>query len=352
MIINGVTQQEIDYSRYFNNDYNFTNNYNSQVKNIDVRCEGNILLEPRLQEYLTKRKHYKKINYKPCVPLDKEYMITSVDKKLLRSFLRGNKHVYETDQYNKFVGDKKKRLRFPSSDFEIDGRVPKIIKPGLGLEEPVNRGMFVPEKGGYYYEDPVVKRPDKPFDARDFNESKFNPRMDPKINPGFEKINKCATPYRIGSYDKYDSCYQGLDTKNTSHVYNKYPGPKDYTTGNGERQEPTNYVNYDLLNQYEKSKNDIKDSYVDIIKKQRSTRYKEVKDIDAGLESELIKGMPKYRTRNRSYGYREPEENYFDYLDEDFQNPDNTDLWVRGGESTRLDNKYAAKNRPYSREIY
>ena len=73
---------------------------------------------------------------------------------------------------------------------------------------------------------------------------------------------------------------------------------------------------------------------------------------DSELEADLIKGMPSSRVKNRSYGYRNPQENYFDYIDEDYQSPDTSvQSWVRGGESTRLENKNPAKNRVYNRVV-
>jgi hypothetical protein len=61
--------------------------------------------------------------------------------------------------------------------------------------------------------------------------------------------------------------------------------------------------------------------------------------------------MPSSRPHNRSYGYRNPQENYYDYLDPDFQNPELIEPWIRGGEATRTDNKNPAKNKVYNRVV-
>ena len=67
-----------------------------------------------------------------------------------------------------------------------------------------------------------------------------------------------------------------------------------------------------------------------------------VDDWNSELESTMILGMPT-RTR-KSYGYRNPFENYFQYVEEDFVNPDNTQLpWPRGGAATRNFNKTEAR---------
>nr|QBK88375.1 MAG: hypothetical protein LCMiAC01_00390 [Mimivirus LCMiAC01] len=70
--------------------------------------------------------------------------------------------------------------------------------------------------------------------------------------------------------------------------------------------------------------------------------------IDSDMETSLIRGMPQHTTK--SYGYRNPEEHYFEFLPEDFVNERTTEPWIRGGVSTRLDNTRAA--RPVTRRIY
>ena len=346
--------------------YRSDNNGDGVLQN--VSC-GNIMLEPRLQEYIKKRKYYKDNNIEPSIPLEREFSITSNDKKLLRAFLGGNTNVYKQEQYEKIMAEKKRNPNFPSSTFKEDPRVLKPIKQENKV--PLNRGMFVPDKKSRYYEDPVVEQDDKILDARDFadnsfkgfdvNYSKFNPRIDPKINPGYEEHDKCDSQYRISDGSVYDSCVYDscapqnkrkhhMDTKNSYKDYNDDPHQT--------------YLNYDLIDDYEHNMNRVKKSHTNInththTKSQIKPNIKSHPDaalfnqsrINTEVESELIRGMPTMRPHNRSYGYRDTFENHFDYIDDDFQNPDNTDLWVRGGEATRMDNKMATKNRTYVREI-
>lgn len=70
---------------------------------------------------------------------------------------------------------------------------------------------------------------------------------------------------------------------------------------------------------------------------------------DADFESSLVRGMPS--NTKKSYGFRNPVEHYFQYLDEDFQNADNSvEPFIRGGEGSRGSNKAVAKQK-YTREI-
>ena len=60
----------------------------------------------------------------------------------------------------------------------------------------------------------------------------------------------------------------------------------------------------------------------------------------------MIRGMPSHTTK--SYGYRNPREHYFQYIDDDFQSSENTVLpYPRNGISTRRDNKKLAKQKYY-----
>lgn len=322
---------------------------------------SNMMLEPRLQEYLKKRKLYKQSGYVPSVPLEREFSITNTDKKLLNAYLKGNLDIYEKEQYDNLISKKQKTKSFPSSNFVEDSRVLKSDKQPQKL--PSNRGMFVPDKNNRYYDDPIVETNKTIFDSRDFAEdkfkgfdifeSKFNPTFDPKINPGYEKYDKCDSQYRISDKSIYDEC----------KYKNKNEPQRNDFNHNVNRTDPhETFLNYDLIDDYKTNMDRIKAYAREKTNKPKqkqpkmkkhpdATYYKHIQEIDADIETELLKGMPNMRPKNRSYGYRNPAENYFDYIDEDFQNPDNTDLWPRGGSATRLDNTVIAKNRTYVREM-
>ena len=66
---------------------------------------------------------------------------------------------------------------------------------------------------------------------------------------------------------------------------------------------------------------------------------------------EMILSMPT-RT-SKSYGFRNPAEHYYDFIDPEFQNSENTVLpFPRGGEHTRGLNKRSVKENFYNRDIY
>ena len=67
--------------------------------------------------------------------------------------------------------------------------------------------------------------------------------------------------------------------------------------------------------------------------------------LDIELENDMLRGMPS--NTSKSYGYRNPSEHYFEYVDPRYTN---MNLFPRFGKSTRDNNKkYGNK---YKRDIY
>lgn len=52
---------------------------------------GTMSLEPRLAEYIEKKRYYSENDITPPVPLEVRYDITNADKSIIRAYLRGDK---------------------------------------------------------------------------------------------------------------------------------------------------------------------------------------------------------------------------------------------------------------------
>ena len=89
-----------EFSKYIDNEFSFSNqvHYAPKADIVDMikysRVDGGIMLEPRLQEYIKKKKYITDNNMKPCITPEKEYNITGRDLKALRSFFKGSKQNY------------------------------------------------------------------------------------------------------------------------------------------------------------------------------------------------------------------------------------------------------------------
>lgn len=351
---------------------NFTNIVHpSKAEIVDklqnMYCNGDIMLEPRLQEYLKKKKFYKDNSIEPCVSPEKEFLITAFDIKLLRNFLHGNRNIYDKNVHDKLSGksnSNNSKRSFPSKEFRDDKRVPKIEKSKKQYEMPLNRGMFVPEDNGRYYDDIDNNNNSNSriMDARDFpkidgrgfdlNETKFSPRIDPKIYRGEEKHSKYESQYRIPPDPRNEQIISDLSKKRNNYIDDNESlfNSNTYHSKYGSDATPTysSISDMDMDNKLvipnvaSKSKKDMNSSDYRF-----ESYYNRGNKRNDEMENNLSRGMPSYRPKNKSYGYRNPAENYYNYIDEDYQ----VESWTRGGDATRLDNKNPARNKPYNREI-
>ena len=301
------------------------------TKTKNMICDGNIMLEPRLQEYIKKKKFYKQNGIYTDVSIEKEFNITNKDKKILKDFLNGKKNMYlKGNKYVEPSSNKSEKKIFPSKFYRDDSRVLKVDNINRNNNLP-NRGMFYSDTLDEYYEKDMTPL-DVNMDMRDFainnrpenyqekynneedinglfttddsdkvygwslNETKFNPRIDPKIDPGVEDKNNYNSQYRINS---------------------NMPTFKDHMYTNKESVALTTKGSVALT--------------------KGSVALTE-------LENSLVRGMPS-NNKSKSYGYRNVDEHYYDYIDDDFQHPDNVVLpFPRGGEGTRQFDKGLARN--------
>lgn len=336
---------EHKYSKYIDQQFSYDNkvNYPSKVDLVDLlkyqRKDGTIMLEPRLQEYIKKKSYYKHNSIEPCIKPEIEFCITDRDKRIIKDFLKGKTDIYTPtgSAMNHLKKDRSYRKQhFPSRTFRDDDiRVQKIQKLKTD-KTPINRGMFVPDHSdGRFFEDPVDDSI-QILDARDFkdtktgegwklDQSRYNPAIDPKIDSGRPDRNKYTSQYRIDPLKEQKKCasYGTYATPNFSGISDMDTDLKIVI--------PTVASN---------SKRDL--STYDYKMNSYMTEQKPIRD--AEFETTLLRGMPIHT--KKSYGYRNPEEHYYEYIDDDFQNADNTVLpFPRGGEGTRHNNKKTAKQR-------
>ncbi len=385
----------------------------------NMRCDGTVMLEPRLQEYLKKKRYYRKHKFNPCIKPEEEFHITNTDRRIVRAYLRSKKSCPTGSKVRGCLGCKpnKKKLYFPSKSFRDNDQ--RVTKPHNQVyDKPKNMGMFVPEDGITYFEGPVKemgimdardfdKKPQKEFtdfDNFNINNTRFDPRTDPRMYPGqHPKYSKYKSQYRIDpGYDDYliknnISNASEIDTKLTKHTAdprNNYiitdlsNKPLDGYNNNNILRCGYKYDNTRQLKDYkllDKCASDIlhNEKRYGVAPKQTFTEKSEMdydnkvvipkmsskrnvfdsslymlqppinthgNFIDTDLESTMVRGMPQHTTK--SYGYRNPEEHYFDFLPSDFVNEVNSvEAWQRGGESTRRANKALAKQRVF-RKVY
>lgn len=398
------TNKYANFSKFIDPKFNFDNKVpQSKVALVDemmnLSCNGNIMLEPRLQEYLRKKRFSKLNNITPCVTLEQEFLITKYDKKMLKAFLKGKRDIYDNPAFDPLKQEKTskmKRIYFPSKYFRDDDPRVQEIEP-QSRNKPKNMGMFAPDDDEeIYYKDETNYRTDirEIMDARDFknieeqnpydgsgfdlNYVKFQPRNDPKMYKGVEKHDRHTSQYRIdpdprNKYIITDLLKKGKLMKNAiANNYSPFTNMLDeeqketqeiLSEMNGEEANKvasTNYKSYaqEIVPGYS-MKSEIDPDLKMSIPNTSSNNKRNLNSsdyifdfgskrlTDAELESTLIRGMPA-RTK-KSFGFRNPFENQYDYIEADF-NARAVEPWERSGLSTRLDNKQLAKNIKY-REV-
>lgn len=277
----------------------------------DSMCDGNIMLEPRLQEYLKKKEYFKRNNIETSISIEQEFMITPDDKEKISMFLHGNKKIYNP-KYNILNKEptEMEQQYFPSKEFrDSDDRQKRIKIKKEKLIRPVNRGMFAPDVDNLFYDEPPVDA-EPILSGRDLSSTyqldvpkQFNSSRtyDYKPKPGqnYRLHNEPLIPFK--------------------HCYEIDPGT---------------YDNTNMISELKKYSKTLRSH-----DKHEELNMKRAKPPRTEREKQLTLGMPSHTTK--SYGYENPAEHYFDYIDPTIQDSRNlvfSDM-PRGGFSTRADNR-------------
>jgi len=311
---------EINFSKQIDKQFNFTN-----VVDFDngMKLDGNIMLEPRLQEYLKKKKFYKKNNIKPDISIEQEFQITNIDRRILRAFLKGEKHMYDqqnpkSSSFDKFKEDNNNLGKyFPSKSYRDNDPRVKKIKPEK-FKKPQNMGMFAPDNNksdlDKYYE--FKNKNCDYFDSRDF--SNLDPKIDQFAQEGYSPFENGNN---ISTYCSFPSSQ--FSEKSDMDYENKLVIPKIASN----------------------------------LKRDMSTYGYRVSDYtrkfmpDVASENKLLRGLQSEGPRESGYGHPSvPVEHYFQYLHVDEYENLNYSADFKAGTPTRSDNKKVAREN-YSREI-
>lgn len=233
--MNAFPQHE--FSNLIDLEFNYSNRVDrnksemEMIHNLESIDCGGISLEPRLQEYIKKKRYYANNNIKPVISLEKEYQITRNDLKIVQAFFRGKKNMYDSDKYNEYKNKKNEiqgKQYFPSKSFrDNDPRLKKIKDMQAEKIKSMNRtnfgkndhsdknddsndimnlGMFMPEKGGHFYEGPM-REIDEFMDARDLQNctGKFKNNLNNDFRNEYILSDLKSGKMNRGPQDKYNS---------------------------------------------------------------------------------------------------------------------------------------------------
>mgnify|MGYP001159265867 CR=1 FL=1 len=372
------------FSKYIDMEFSFNNTFQQPTVDIDdvlqdMKCDGDIMLEPRLQEYLRKRKFYKDHpEIEDYISPEQEYQISDRDRRILRQFLSGNTNIYNSntvESYEKKKNSYDNKKYFPSKAFRDDPRVSDIERYKKENEAPINRGMFYPEKGESYYEGPT-REINPMMDSRDIvgfsldeqynttrknrsNNQKYG-KSDPRNNyimsdliDDSERIrNNSGVPMSSGikSYSniaEFNNNGYSLMTQEEKDNYSRQNGYGKLARNTYSEKSTMDTNNKVVIpNISQRSDRDLNTSEYHLAKFYNDPLANDSNSRCVDLETEMIRGMPQHTSK--SYGYKNPSENYYQYDVQDQYNDYTNSLvnpWPRGGVPTRNDNRTVARPR-------
>ena len=319
-------------------------------------------LEPRLQEYLNRKRFYKKNNIESKI-LEREYQITKKDKEIINAYLNRNKALQQDlskELHCEFIKlpPKKQELtskQLMASDPRFQRLKNKLAKEkaAQNIKEDIsnlsrNYDLFAntgyASMGGDFaietredndidqvYISPLDKVPTINNNSRNmqYNNKYF---IDDNIDPLLKKHKQSNIQYNQMAYDLQYNSYQkhqpSLD--NISENLNKYQTKINRSIDDYNSDK---YYNNNVLNN-----NPCK-------RDQEMNMYKYVPELTGGelrdinIENYVKYGVP--TSKNKSIGREEPFEHYFQYIDPDIQDPDH--VCFDRPQMSRLSNKQSVR---------
>lgn len=319
-----------------------------------------ISLEPRLQEYINKKKQYKLNKVQPSVPLEKEFNITREDMQVVNNYMKG----YEISEQNFSISnlhasnDNVSKYSDLNSAFQDNASIKKTrqnLKDDprlLKMKEKIEKDKVnIKQRDNYEYFDftPSLNIPE-------------NVNNDNRKQDRFLELDYDLTKHHTQHYDKNNMRKYNNPPKIQYKTFNPY--------GLTEKEFPFEQKDNLNINKVQVYTDKIDDTYqfeseLDTEHKvvipamyYKNQRYNsrencdnpnEIRMRDINFDDYLRNSNPTRKTK--SIGYRNPVEHYFNYISEDIQDPKHIVMdFPRGGEVTRQYNKQNA--RKYTREIY
>jgi hypothetical protein len=304
-------------------------------------CNGNIILEPRLQHYMEKIKYYKTNNLEIPIFLDKQYNIIEEDKTKIKAFMSGDKNIYKTSYQNKYVKEEIIKPSFPDHNYKKDPRFDRFkIKMQRDKEE-------IKKRHDYSNYDNYYKKQAKATEYQ-ISESKYTPSYNGNQNRDMF-LDKNYTNKDNSNFTNYKPKMQ-----NSQIHYKQYHGS---SIDKPHENELTNIIGrldsyadkdntiytynheMDTENKICIPSNNTQKSYLN------TTKYVPVPSMwkKSGPSTDLYGSSNSSR---KSIENRNSSEHFFSYISSDIQDPNHIVLpFPRGGIDTREMNKKTANVR-------
>lgn len=305
----------------------------------DCTKNDELMMEPRLVEYINKRKYYKANGIQSDV-LDQQYAITKADIARIKKYLKGEKEQNSNETHKDFIDPTK--AVFPSDEFKTDVRLDRIKakqqKEHDAKEQRHDYGVISKSFDMY--------RSDRPFasaSGNDFSKSsKFDPnswlnnsRDECEIRHSERSIKSAKSFRKTNTYINPRSLYNGylepnshIDNSDNKHTIDEIIGrmdsygkrDNDFTRYSNKKENENNYQAIPFMTNGE---NGVTDNLT--------------RDID--VDTMMRFGTTPLRA-GKSLGYKNVAEHSFSYISPDIQNPDHH-VMDRGMASRSFNKEFA-----------
>ena len=358
-------------------------------------CNDGIMLEPRLMEYINKFKFFQENDIDQTVSLEKQYSITSDDKRRVKKYLRGKRDLYTRNKLSK----DKHFIDTSEAEFETDNDFKKDPRY-LRLQKKMQRQRDAQRYRHNYdnmYDNYEMYRKETPYD---FMDGSVGPGEESHYNNSAKKssLTKNRTKQRGNTnhrrqHNQYHKDSYMIDTNDEQYLYDNpnYLSNRHRNSGMTYHVEPKLSYNNRLINTqlgsrrssslpHEPSVDKIigeVDSYRELVgrssyshtsdmdfqtknvlpkmghngKRGHKNEYQSIPQMySGGLRDIDMDNFVRYGVNSRaakSVGYENPVEHYFNYIDDDMQNPEH--VVNQRGLPSRSYNRRTA--RPYKRDI-
>lgn len=343
--------------------------------------DSEIMLEPRIAEYLSKLQYYRDNRIKPGVPLEKQYSISKEDEILISRHLRGEKQLYKREKRDHYLDlVEHKKTKFESSDLHNDRRFDRLKKK---MQRDRDAAKQRNNYSNYQFESKISNGIEEELQEYDdenyYKESNDNLFLDSKripfdnqyrinnVKPGQALKHQVAPKIAYKQQNHYEDNFRKQkylthdnDILPTISNISSYSNKVNKIYQHSAEMDKESKVNVPAVNSRGKTYYNTS-AYQPIPLRAAKITHRNnytgeklgLKDI--GLETCLrdgfSDGIAGTRSKAKSHDYENPVEHYFDYISNDIQDPNHCVFPMsRGGVNTRDDNHKTS--RPYyAREI-
>lgn len=169
-------------------------------------CNG-IYLEPRLQEYIKKKKYYKENRIETEIPLEKEFNITKEDLRKIKALLRGDKDIYnhkKQDEYTDYVEMTGFEMD-PDKMYKSDPRFSRYLKKVKRDKDALKQRDNVYNLDENYYDNILDDEYHEDIDEKEImrNQKIKNTKNNEDYNDNYERYDKYINNKK--NYDNFDN---------------------------------------------------------------------------------------------------------------------------------------------------